>query len=82
MAVSCLFPVSMRPYLVREHIPLLSVSYHLSQINAWLIGFSFSSIYALTKSRLQCGLVIALSTSAFILGIVTTAMTWRQALQS
>jgi len=39
-------------------------------------------IYALTKSRLQCGLVIALSTSAFILGIVTTAMTWRQALQS
>ena len=76
--VLCQYPVSMRSYLVREHIPRHAVGYYLSRISAQLIWFIFSSIYALTESRLQCGLVIVLSTSALILGIVTTAMIWSQ----
>jgi hypothetical protein len=85
MALPGQFPVSMHSYLVREHIPRHSVSYHLSDINIDQCPtnlVSFSSIYALTKSRLQCGLVIALSTSAFVLGIVTTVTVWGKALKS
>jgi hypothetical protein len=76
--VRCRFPVSMCSYLVREHIPRHAVGYYLSRINPELIWFIFSSIYALTASRLQCGLVIVLSTSALLLGIVTTATIWSQ----
>ena len=34
------------------------------------------SIYSLTRSRLQSGLVLAFSAIAFIIGIVTIATTW------
>ncbi|KAI0250855.1 hypothetical protein BJV78DRAFT_523801 [Lactifluus subvellereus] len=39
-------------------------------------------IYSLTKSRLLSGLVMAFSTSAFIVGIVTTVITWDGSLAS
>ena len=36
--------------------------------------FSFCSIHSLTKSRLQSGLILAFSTSAFVVAIVTRVM--------
>ncbi|KAI0253234.1 hypothetical protein BJV78DRAFT_221943 [Lactifluus subvellereus] len=39
-------------------------------------------IHSLTNSRLQRGLVLAFSTSAFVLAIVTTVMTWDSSLTS
>ncbi|KAI0253236.1 hypothetical protein BJV78DRAFT_222066 [Lactifluus subvellereus] len=39
-------------------------------------------IHSLTKSRLQSGLVLAFSTSAFVVAIVTTVMTWDSSLTS
>jgi hypothetical protein len=60
-----------------ECIPRPSVSWHLSPIQRPAdLHFSDFSIYTLTKSCLQCGLVITLSSTAFILGIVTIIMTW------
>ncbi|KAI0301482.1 hypothetical protein BC826DRAFT_569172 [Russula brevipes] len=39
-------------------------------------------IHMLTNSRLQSGVVMVFSCSAFILGMVTTVTTWKQALKS
>ncbi|KAH9978318.1 hypothetical protein BJV74DRAFT_859920 [Russula compacta] len=39
-----------------------------------------SRIYTLTKNRLQSGVVIALSTIAFVFGIITNVTTWKMTL--
>ncbi|KAH9973213.1 hypothetical protein BGW80DRAFT_257233 [Lactifluus volemus] len=44
--------------------------------------FLANRIYHLTNSRLQAGLVIAISTSAFAVGIVNVVLTWDSALNS
>ncbi|KAH9973208.1 hypothetical protein BGW80DRAFT_1308778, partial [Lactifluus volemus] len=44
--------------------------------------FLANRIYNLTNSRLQAGLVIAISTSAFAVGIVNVVMTWDATLNS
>ncbi|KAH9953752.1 hypothetical protein BC827DRAFT_1246602 [Russula dissimulans] len=43
--------------------------------------FLANRIYSLTKSRFQYGLIIALSSSAFVLGMSTTTITWGQTLK-
>ncbi|KAI0301483.1 hypothetical protein BC826DRAFT_989934 [Russula brevipes] len=38
--------------------------------------FLATRIYSLTESRLQCGLVMVMSITAFVFGLVTIVMTW------
>ena len=56
---------------VRERVPRHSVSWHLVPLSGPGSFSSFSSIHSLTKSRLQTGLVLAFSISAFAVAIVT-----------
>ena len=67
---------------VCERVPRHSVSWHLVPQSGPGSFSSFSSIHSLTKSRLQSGLVLVFSTSAFVIAIVTTVMTWDSSLPS
>ena len=65
----------MPPHYNGEWIPGYPVGSHLIPDGYLVDRLSIFSIYALTRSRLQSGLVFGLSVSAFIAGITTITIT-------
>ena len=70
------FSGSMRSYSVCELVSRHSVSGTDPVVNALLISLLYQSLHNLTASRLQAGLVMAFSISAFVLGVVTVVSGW------
>jgi hypothetical protein len=50
---------------------------HDSPVKINWIFIRISSIYALTKSRIQSGLVVLFSVIAYVLGTITLMVTWK-----
>jgi hypothetical protein len=76
VAGTCQFTMPMRPRYDGEFIPGCPVGSHLIPAGSLVDRLSIFSIYNLTKSRLQTGLVLGFSFAAFIAGIVTISTTW------
>jgi len=78
LASSCWFSVRVHSYSDGQHVPCLSVRLDLISLTMpslfpLLIP---QSIYGLTQSRLQSGLIVVLSATAFGFGVCTVILPW------
>jgi hypothetical protein len=68
--------MSISPHYDGQFLRGCPVSSYLTQGGYQVDHSYFISIYSLTRSRLQSGLVLTFSVIAFIVGIVCIATTW------